>query len=138
HRDFGVMRATRRPPIVLLFMHFTALLWVAQRSSSRFARHGYTRGLSLITDPVMLKLSPSLNQLDPAEAWKPRQPSSDQPWNLKWAGHLSRRAALCPSWEELRQALKQGFEPTLQRLLAGGEGLEDFDELVDESAQGLG
>src|SRR5262249_39081853 len=87
-----------------------------------------------ITDPVMLKLPQSLNQLDPMEAWKPWQPSSEQPWNQKWAAHLYRRAAFCPSWEELQQAVKQGFEPTLQRLLAGGEGLEDFDELVDESA----
>ena len=86
----------------------------------------------------MLKISPPLTQIDPAKAWKPWQPSSARPWNLKWAAHLYRRAGFCPSWEELQQAVKAGFEATVERLLAGGEGLQDFDELVDEAVQGLG
>jgi hypothetical protein len=69
---------------------------------------------------------------DPAEAWKPWAPGPDDPWDLRWAGHLYRRAAFGGSWPELRDALRRGPEATIDRLLAGAEGYEEFDRLMDE------
>jgi uncharacterized protein (DUF1800 family) len=81
-------------------------------------------------------------QLDPAEAWKPWKP--DQ-WNLKWAAHFYRRAAFgAPpydmekpdqsTWSGLQQAVKQGFDATLEQILAGGPGLAEFTNLMDTLA----
>src|SRR5436309_5033867 len=61
----------------------------------------------------------AFDKLDPADAWAPWQPDSKHPWDLKWAGHLLRRAAFGGSLDELRQAVKQGPAATLDRLLAG-------------------
>ena len=76
-------------------------------------------------------------RVDPAEAWKPWKPDTAQPWSLKWAGHLLRRAAFAPNWDELQKALKDGPETTVDRLLAGGEEADDFDALADDAARGL-
>ena len=46
----------------------------------------------------------TLNDIDPAEAWQPWQPSSNDPWNRKWAAHLYRRAAFGASREDLLEA----------------------------------
>ncbi|HZT82691.1 MAG TPA: DUF1800 domain-containing protein, partial [Gemmataceae bacterium] len=62
---------------------------------------------------------PSLDKLDPIEAWKPWQPSDKDPWGVKWAGHLYRRAGFGPTRDEVRQAVKAGLPATLDRLLAG-------------------
>lgn len=78
-----------------------------------------------------------LGQMDPLEAWKPWKTDEKSPWGLKWAGHLLRRAAFLPSWEELQQAIKQGPEATLERLFAGGAGQADFDEAVSQASKGL-
>ena len=60
-----------------------------------------------------------LDKLDPAEVWKPWQPDAKSPFTLKEAGHLYRRAAFGASLPELREAVKQGLAPTLDRLLDG-------------------
>ncbi len=65
-----------------------------------------------------------LEKLDPAESWQPRQPDAKQPFDLKAAGHLYRRAAFGASLPELRQAVKQGLPATLDRLLDGELGLD--------------
>src|SRR5438105_14569988 len=62
---------------------------------------------------------PPLEKLDPAEAWKPWQPDAKNPWDLKWAGHLYRRAAFGAGLREMRQAVAQGLPATLDRLLDG-------------------
>jgi uncharacterized protein (DUF1800 family) len=77
---------------------------------------------------------PPLSQLDPVEAWKPWQPDDRNPWNLKWAGHLYRRAAFGASWSELQAAVRDGPEETLQKLLHGTPGLAEFDQLMDSLA----
>src|SRR5688572_12974175 len=61
----------------------------------------------------------AFEKLDPADAWTPWQPDSKRPWDLRWAGHLYRRAAFGGSLAELRQAVKQGLPATLDRLLQG-------------------
>jgi uncharacterized protein (DUF1800 family) len=75
-----------------------------------------------------------LTELDPVEAWKPWRPDAADPWGLKWAGHLYRRAAFAASWPELETAVRDGPEATIDRLFAGGPGHEDFDELMDALA----
>jgi hypothetical protein len=63
---------------------------------------------------------PSLDQLDPVQAWEPWQPGPANPWNLKWAGHLYRRAAFGAGLAELREAVRHGLPKTLD-LLQGGQ-----------------
>jgi uncharacterized protein (DUF1800 family) len=65
---------------------------------------------------------PPLEKLDPAEAWKPWKPDAKDPWDLRWAGHLYRRAAFGAGLRELRQAVAEGLPATLDRLFAGDPG----------------
>jgi hypothetical protein len=87
-------------------------------------------------------LAPSatpLAKLTPDEAWKPWQ---GEPFTLKWAVHLFRRAAFgAPAydpkrsaWDRLQQAVQQGLDATLDQLLAGGPGQPEFDQLLDQLA----
>ncbi len=62
---------------------------------------------------------PPLSQVDPARAWQPWQPSAGDPWSLKWAGHLFRRAGFGAPLPRLRQAVAEGVFGTLNRLLEG-------------------
>ena len=62
----------------------------------------------------------TLDQIDPAEAWKPWQPSAGDPWDRKWAAHLYRRAAFGYSREELIEAERLGLQGTLDLLLRAG------------------
>ncbi len=85
-------------------------------------------------------------QLDPQDAWKPWQPDARTPWNLKWAAHLFRRAAFgVPAYDPkstgyagLQQAVKDGLEPTLDRLEKGGPGVAAFDDLLNDLAPRMG
>jgi uncharacterized protein (DUF1800 family) len=80
-----------------------------------------------------------LAKLNPEEAWKPWQA---EPFTVKWAVHLFRRAAFgAPAfdpqrsaWDRFQQAVQQGLEPTLDQLLAGGPGQAEFDQLLDRLA----
>ena len=58
-----------------------------------------------------------LDKLDPVQSWQPWQPDDKQPWNLKWAGHLYRRAAFGAPLDKLREAVQRGLESTLNGLL---------------------
>jgi uncharacterized protein (DUF1800 family) len=79
----------------------------------------------------------SVSRIDPAEAWQPWRPADRQPWSLKWAGHLYRRAGFGATWDELQEAVARGPDATLEGLLSGGPGLEQFDEEVDAVTKGL-
>jgi hypothetical protein len=68
-----------------------------------------------------------LDKLDPNEAWQPWQPDDKQPFDLKWAGHLYRRAAFGASLGELQDAVKRGLPATLDRLLQGDPKAPAFD-----------
>jgi hypothetical protein len=63
----------------------------------------------------------SLDTVDPKTAWLPWEPSPKDPWNLKWAGHLYRRAAFGAPLAKLRFAVDQGLEATVNDLI-GGDG----------------
>jgi hypothetical protein len=81
----------------------------------------------------------SLNEIDPAEAWRPWRPSAADPWGPKWAAHLHRRAAFGPSREDLVEAERQGPEATLDLLLRGrpdaGEVLETLFDVGRVAAE---
>lgn len=76
-------------------------------------------------------------RIDPLDAWKPWKPGPSNPWDLKWAGHLYRRAAFSASWGELQQAVRDGLDKTLERLLPPASSGDEFDLLVDDAARGL-
>ncbi len=54
---------------------------------------------------------------DPVWAWTPYQPDTRRPWNLRWAGHLYRRAAFGATWDQLQQALSDSPQRTIDKLL---------------------
>ena len=76
---------------------------------------------------------PSLDRVDPARAWQPWQPDDNQPWSLRWAGHLYRRAAFGGTLAELRQAVKAGPQATIDRLLAGEPEAKNYESMLAET-----
>jgi uncharacterized protein (DUF1800 family) len=60
-----------------------------------------------------------VDKVDPARAWQPWQPSAADPWGLKWAGHLYRRAAFGGNLAELRRAVAAGHTATIDLLMKG-------------------
>ena len=64
-------------------------------------------------------ISPPLDPVDPIEAWQPWEPTAKDPWNLKWAGHLYRRAAFGASPAEMTEAVSRGLPATLDLLFTG-------------------
>ena len=82
----------------------------------------------------MTDLDDRLRKLDPAKEWAAWQPSPRDPWRAKWAGHLYRRAAFGGSWPQIQAAVKAGPEAAVEKLLAGGPGLAEFDQIMDAVA----
>ncbi|MEI7731337.1 MAG: DUF1800 family protein [Verrucomicrobiota bacterium] len=69
---------------------------------------------------------------DPAWAWAPYQPEAERPWNVRWAGHLYRRAGFGGTWFQLQQAVVQGPKRTIDRLLKPtGADLAVFNRTFD-------
>ncbi len=102
--------------------------------SSEGARGFQFRDAPMAKTPLL-----PLTKLDPAEEWQPWQPSAKEPWSLKWAGHLYRRAAFSGSWGELQRAVKEGPEATLDRIFKGNHGsaefsLDEFNQIMDQAA----
>ncbi|HXG08280.1 MAG TPA: DUF1800 domain-containing protein [Gemmataceae bacterium] len=80
-----------------------------------------------------------LDKVDPSEAWQPWEPDAKQPWNLKWAGHLYRRAAFGAPLDRLREAVSRGLPATLEQLLHGEPDSEErlrFLEATGEKIAG--
>ena len=69
---------------------------------------------------------------DPSWAWAEYEPNDDQPWNLAQAGHLYRRAAFGASWEQLQQALSDGPQRTIDKLLKPQSEAVEFNRTYDE------
>src|SRR5262245_1701719 len=67
-------------------------------------------------------ISGPLEKVDPAEAWAPWEPTPSDPFDLKWAGHLFRRATFGVPMERLRAAVEVGFPATMAELLKGEVG----------------
>jgi hypothetical protein len=68
----------------------------------------------------------TLDEVDPGRAWEPWQPDKVEPWNLKWAGHLYRRAAFGASRAMLQKAVADGYAATIDRLIKGREDGQDL------------
>ncbi len=75
--------------------------------------------------------------IDPRWAWEPYRPSAESPWDIKKAGHLYRRAAFGANWTELQAALKDGPDKTIDLLLQGGPGQDDFAKLTEPLADSI-
>ena len=74
---------------------------------------------------------PPLDQVDPVRAWQPWEPTAQDPWSRKWAGHLYRRAAFGATLDELRAAEKMGHRAALEKLFQGDPEREKY---YDEKA----
>jgi len=81
---------------------------------------------------------------DPGRAWEPYRPGPDAPWNAARVAHLHRRAGLGVTWGQLERDLREGFEPSLRRILDGeaqgpsGQSASEFDgtiAVMEESAR---
>ena len=70
---------------------------------------------------------------DPAWAWAAYEPDDRRPWNLARAAHLYRRAAFGADWTELQQALAEGPQKTVDRLLRPVADVEAFNRRYDDS-----
>ena len=68
---------------------------------------------------------------DPQWAWAAYQPDDRRPWNLALAGHLFRRAAFGASWDQLQQALSDGPQRTVDRLLRPQADTAAFNSVYD-------
>ncbi len=73
--------------------------------------------------------------IDATWAWQPYRPSDQNPWDLKKAGHLHRRAAFGANRHQLDQTLADGPEKSIDALLHGGPGQAEFAaQMVDMAA----
>jgi uncharacterized protein (DUF1800 family) len=72
-----------------------------------------------------------LDKVDPVVAWQPWEPDAKQPWNLQWAGHLFRRACLGANLQQLREAVRQGYPATLERILKGEPGADERTDFLN-------
>src|SRR5437588_9362404 len=64
--------------------------------------------------------------IDPRWAWEPYRPTGANPWDLRKAGHLYRRAAFGATWDELQACVADGPDVAVEKLLRGRDdaGLE--------------
>jgi uncharacterized protein (DUF1800 family) len=69
---------------------------------------------------------------DPGWAWAAYQPDAQRPWNLAQAGHLYRRAAFGAGWDQLQQALSDGPQRAISKLLRPEADTAKFNREYDE------
>ena len=73
---------------------------------------------------------------DPGAAWSPYRPGPEAPWDAARVAHLHRRAGLGATWGQLRRDVREGFEPSIRRVLQGesqgpaGQPAAEFVETV--------
>ncbi len=70
--------------------------------------------------------------VDAAWAWTPYEPDARRPWDLRGAGHLFRRAGFGATWNELQQALADGPQRAVDRLLRPTDDAAAFNRRLDE------
>src|SRR5947209_4155444 len=56
---------------------------------------------------------------DPERAWATFRPDRSRPWDLEAVSHLHRRAGFAAPWSVLQRDLKDGLDPSVERLLEG-------------------
>jgi uncharacterized protein (DUF1800 family) len=72
-------------------------------------------------------MSSDPNLADPAWAWAAYRPDGARPWTLAQAGHLYRRAGFGATWDQLQQALRDGPQATVDKLVTPGPSLASFN-----------
>jgi uncharacterized protein (DUF1800 family) len=70
---------------------------------------------------------------DPGWTWAPYEPDAARPWSLALAAHLYRRATFGASWGQLQQALADGPQRTVDKLLRPPADVGAFNRRCDES-----
>ncbi len=70
---------------------------------------------------------------DPGWALAPYEPDAARPWNLALAAHLYRRATFGADWGQLRQALSDGPQRAVDKLLRPPADAAAFNRRSDES-----
>lgn len=78
-----------------------------------------------------------LTTIDPAWAWTAFQPDANRPWDRELAAHLYRRAGFAGTWSQLAEAVAAGCQATVDRLMTGGPGTENFYAEAARSAESL-
>lgn len=81
---------------------------------------------------------PVARPIDPGWAWAPYEPDVQRPWNLVRAGHLYRRAGFGGDWPRLQQALADGPQRSIDKLLDPGADLAEFNRTYDGYADTAG
>jgi uncharacterized protein (DUF1800 family) len=76
--------------------------------------------------------------IDPGRAWAAYKPDAQRPWNLALAAHLYRRAGFGAGWEQLQQALADGPQRTVDKLLRPQTNVEAFEHRCEESENAAG
>jgi uncharacterized protein (DUF1800 family) len=69
--------------------------------------------------------------IDNKTAWQPYKPSANNPFDLRKAGHLFRRAGFGATASELKAAVADGPEKMLDRILKGAAESDDFTATSD-------
>jgi uncharacterized protein (DUF1800 family) len=81
---------------------------------------------------------------DPERAWATFRPDRSRPWDLGAVSHLHRRAGFAAPWSVLQRDLKDGLDPSVERLLEGeptagdGTSASEFESFLDAMAGRLG
>ena len=70
-------------------------------------------------------------EIDPHWAWAAYEPDDKRPWTLRWVGHLYRRAGFGADWRQCQQALTEGPQRTIDRLLQPEGNAEAFEAEYD-------
>lgn len=81
--------------------------------------------------------TPNRHNIDSRWAWQPYRPSRENPWDVKKAGHLCRRAGFGATHAELQQAMRDGPDRTIDRLLQGGSDLRTFERESNSLADSI-
>lgn len=66
---------------------------------------------------------------DPAWAWARYEPDAQRPWDTRLAAHLLRRAGFGPNQSEIDQAMDDGPQKTIDRLLKPNGDLAAFEQM---------
>ncbi len=68
---------------------------------------------------------------DPGWAWAAYEPDTRRPWTIALAAHLYRRAAFGADWGQLQQALSEGPQRTVDKLLEPQADVGAFNHTYD-------
>ena len=86
----------------------------------------------LASDQMVSTDGADVQSTDPQWAWSPYQPDEHRPWDLRRASHLFRRAAFGATWGQLRQALEDGPQRTVDQLVKPRLDVEAFQHTFDD------